>query len=61
MAGADDREATNVGRFRRFSLLRRDVEAARRVDEARQRLELQLRIDAVRYRAMSTAGHWRAA
>jgi hypothetical protein len=61
MAGSDREEARNLGRFLRFAQLRGEVEAARRVDESRQRLELQLRIDATRYRAMSTASHWRVA
>lgn len=61
MAGADREEARSLGRFLRLSQLQRDVEAARRVDEARQRLELRLRIDAARQAAMSTASHWRAA
>ena len=61
MAQAERDEARNLGRFLRFVQLRREVDEAQRVDQARQRLELQLRVDTVRYRALSTGGQWRAA
>jgi hypothetical protein len=61
MAGADREETRSLRRFLRFTRLQREVSEAQRADEARQRLELQLRIDSVRYRALSTGTQWRIA
>jgi hypothetical protein len=56
MARADGEEAKNLRRLLRFTRLEREVSEAQRIDEARQRLELQLRSDSLRYRALSTGG-----
>ena len=61
MAAADRDEASSLRRLLRLAQLRREVEEAEGADRARQRLELQLRIDTVRYRSLATGGHWRAA
>ena len=61
MAGADHEEAKSLRRFLRVARLQREVDQAERADEARQRLERQLRIDSVRYRALPTGSQWRAA
>jgi hypothetical protein len=46
MAGADREETNSLQRFLRLARLRREVDEARRADEVRQRLELQLSLDA---------------
>ena len=61
MAKEDREEATNLRRFIRFTRLQREVSEAQRTDEARRRLELQLRLDSLRYRGLSTGSLWRAA
>ena len=62
MARADREEAKSLRRFFRFTRLTREVGEALRADEARRRLELQLRIDSLRYRALSSSSsQWRAA
>ena len=61
MAQADREEASSLRRFMRLARLTRDVDEAQRADEARLRLELQLRLDSIRYRSLPAAGGWRAA
>ena len=62
MAGPDRDEEQSIGRFLRFARLRRDIEDAQRVDDARRRLDLQIRVDALRYSSVSTGtSQWRAA
>ena len=62
MATADREEATSLRRFFRLTRLTREVSEAQRVDEARRRLELQLRIDSLRYHVLSSSNsQWRAA
>ena len=61
MARTDRDEARNLRRFRRLTRLASDVSAAQRLDNARQRLELQLQVDSLRYRALSSGSQWRAA
>ena len=62
MARADREEAKSLRRFFRFTRLTREVGEAQRADEATRRLELQFRIDSLRYRALSSSSsQWRAA
>lgn len=61
MEEADREEATSLRRLLRFTRLQREASEAQRTDETRQRLELQLRIDSLRYRSLSTASQRRAA
>lgn len=61
VAGADREEAKSLRRLLRFTRLQHEVSEAQRTAEARQRLELQLRLDSLRYQALSTGSRWRAA
>lgn len=53
MAQADREEARSLRRFLSFSQLQRAVRDAQRIDEARQRLELRLRLDWAGYRSVA--------
>ena len=61
MTYADRDEAKGLRRFLRFRRLQSEICEAQRTVDARQRLELRLSHDAIKYGALSSANFWRAA
>jgi hypothetical protein len=61
MAFTDREEAKTLRRFLRLRQLQQDIDEAQRIVEARQRLELWLNSDAIRYGAFNSSNFLRAA